>query len=118
METLFIFNIYTELRFVFTLRDSWICCVLEDAQICSAFRGHSDYFENFLFYIKGFFKIAAFCSYSIGEIGNYIYKSWFSHSLTLFWASKSIVLCLLTPEPELQFLSAQSDKTQFSISHF
>ena len=46
----------------------WFLDVLEDAQICSAFQGHSDYFENFLFYTKGFFKFAAFCSYSVGEV--------------------------------------------------
>lgn len=68
METLFIFTTHTELRFAFTCPGSWICCVLEDAQICSAFQGHSDYFENFLFYTKGFFKFAAFCSYSVGEV--------------------------------------------------
>lgn len=72
----------------------------------------------FCFYIKGFFKIAAFCSYSVGEIpaGNYSYKSWFSHSLTVLglqvpssmsidtWILNSSFVCLVWQSP-VQYLT-------------
>lgn len=82
METLFIFTTHTELRFVFTCPGSWMCLKMLKYVLPS--RVILTTLKIFCFTPKGSSNLLLSVVIQLGKLtGNYSYKSWFSHSLTV-----------------------------------